>query len=103
VEDHGMKLIASTRPGPLLAAAALAFLAAPPRAAAAEPELPMLSVEEVSKLVGAKDVTILDANTPEVYERGHLPGAIFVDSATLLARLPRDTSRRLVFYCKNTH
>jgi rhodanese-related sulfurtransferase len=86
--------------GALVALAALAFTTLPARAS---DDLAMLSVADVEKMLGASDVRVYDANTREVYEKGHLPGATFVDSKSLLASLPQDKTTRLVFYCKNPH
>jgi rhodanese-related sulfurtransferase len=84
-----------------LALVALALAALPARAAG--DDLQMLSVNDVEKMVGAPDVRIFDANTPEIYAKSHVPGAVFVDSDTLASRLPQDKTTRLVFYCKNPH
>jgi hypothetical protein len=82
---------------PALAAAALLATAA--LAADAEP-FKLLSVEEVSGLVGKPGVTIFDANTPETYAKGHVPGAVFL-LKPIAAQLPADRTTKLVFYCKN--
>ncbi len=85
---------------PLVAAALLAW--APPATAA---DLPKLSVDEVSKLVGAPDVRIYDVNAREVFDKAHLPGATFVELAgsDVEQKLPKDRKTRLVYYCKNPH
>ena len=84
----------------LLAAAALAWT--PPATAA---DLPMLSVDEVEKLVAASDVRIFDVNAREVFEKAHLPGATFVElsDSDVERKLPSDRTLRLVYYCKNPH
>jgi len=96
-----MRRILLRAAGGLLGLAALALTAAVP--ARGSDDLAMLSVGEVEKMLGQGDVRIYDANTHEVYENGHVPGAIFVDAKSLLASLPQDKSTRLVFYCKNPH
>jgi rhodanese-related sulfurtransferase len=83
----------------LLPVVALALALAAPVQAKEEP-FQLLSVEEVAKLVGQPGVAILDANTPETYAEGRLPGAVFVQDP-LAARLPSDKTAKLVFYCKN--
>ncbi len=82
---------------PALAVVALLATAA---YADAEP-CKLLSVDEVATMVGRPGVAILDANTPEIYAKGHLPGAVFVEKSALAAKLPQDRSTKLVFYCKN--
>jgi len=63
----------------------------------------MISTDEVDKLLGAQDVRVYDANNPDVYEKGHLPGAVLVDRKNLEEMLPSDKATRLIFYCKNPH
>ena len=63
----------------------------------------MASVDDVEKFVGQPGVKIFDVNTPESFQSGHVPGAVFVDPKTLASALPQDKSARLVFYCKNPH
>jgi hypothetical protein len=81
------------------ALATVALLTAAPARAADDP-FQMLSVDDVSKLVGATDVKIFDANGRDVYEANRLPGAIFVEKP-LAKVLPKDQTTRLVFYCRN--
>jgi hypothetical protein len=85
-----------------LCAAALAGLAllATPAARAADEPFQMASVDEVSKMLGAPDVQVFDANPRDVYEENRVPGAIFVEKP-LAKLLPKDPSTRLVFYCRN--
>ncbi len=62
---------------PLFFAAALlgVFLAA--AVFAGHPEIPRISVEELKQLVDAKaEVIILDAQLKEIYDRGHIRGAV---------------------------
>jgi rhodanese-related sulfurtransferase len=86
---------------PIFAVLAALALAGAPRAKA--DDFTMISADEVEKLLSAPDVKVFDVNTRETFERGHIPGATFVDSKTLAGALPRDKSARLVFYCKNPH
>jgi hypothetical protein len=79
--------------------AALALLAAPPARAADDP-FELASVDEVSKMLGAADVKVFDANPRDVFEQHRLPGAIFVEKP-LAKLLPKDQGTRLVFYCRN--
>lgn len=38
----------------------------------------LISADELKELLGSEDLVLLDCNTPEVYEKGHIPGAISV-------------------------
>ncbi|MFO0582271.1 MAG: rhodanese-like domain-containing protein [Anaeromyxobacter sp.] len=59
-----------------------------------------LSIDEVEALVGKPDAKIFDVNGPEVYAKGHVPGAIWSELDPT-SKLPADKATRLVFYCKN--
>jgi rhodanese-related sulfurtransferase len=83
----------------LLPALALALALAAPAQAKDEP-FQLVSVDEVTKLLGQPGVAILDANPRDVFDAGRLPGAVFVEDP-LAARLPKDKNAKLVFYCKN--
>jgi len=63
----------------------------------------MVSTGEVAKQLGASGVYLFDANGPDVYAEGHLPGAVLVDRKNLERQLPTDKSADLIFYCKNPH
>jgi rhodanese-related sulfurtransferase len=78
-------------------AAAAAFLAA----ACAHRSEPFatVSIEEVEELLGEPDVVVVDANTPEVFRRNHLPGARHWKSVPPDRLLPAEKDRRIVFYC----
>lgn len=80
---------------PLLAAAALLACAS----RSGEP-FTMVSLDEVERMLGDPRVAIIDANTPETFEEGHLPGARWYrEGPSLAAVLPADKTTRLVFYC----
>lgn len=86
-----------------LAALACALGLAPGRAAAGEP-FTLLSVADLARDMGAKDLKVFDANSPSTYAKGHIPGAVNVDYEDLTAgELPADKATRVVFYCKNRH
>jgi rhodanese-related sulfurtransferase len=79
---------------------------APAVAAAAEPDadLRKMHVDEVAARVEKKDprTFVYDANKPERYAKGHVPGAKWVDSMNLAAdTLPADKTSDVVFYCWN--
>jgi Rhodanese-like domain len=83
---------------PAVVAMALALVASPARPGA-EPYA-TVGVDAVEKMLGASDVRIYDANPRDLFEKSHLPGAIFIGhDKDLSAVLPADKSTRLVFYC----
>ena len=83
----------------ILATAALAAAALALAPVARAGDLPMLSVDEVEKLLGQPGVKIFDVNVPELWEKNHLPGAVFIGDRKLAALLPADKGTKLVFYC----
>lgn len=61
-----------------------------------------LSVDEVEKLIKAKEISVFDNNSKERYEKSHVPTAVWVSVAAFDAKvLPADKERKLVFYCGN--
>lgn len=58
-----------------------------------------LSLDGVERMLGQDDVVIVDANTREIFERYHLPGARHWKSAPLAQLLPPEKEKRVVFYC----
>jgi rhodanese-related sulfurtransferase len=62
-----------------------------------------LSVTDVKALADAKTAVIIDANSPESYQAGHVPGALSfaVIHDKLAASLPADKSTLIVAYCGN--
>jgi len=89
---------ASWRAPWLATAAALIALAVPARGAAREP-YQTLGVDAVERMLGASDVRVYDANTRELFEKNHLPGAVHLGRQKLSVLLPADRTARLVFYC----
>jgi hypothetical protein len=87
-------------PAHLLLLVAL-VLPAPP-AGGAEP-VQEASVERVASMLGQPGVFLFDANTEEVYRKGHLPGARYLPPRFDPKVLPADKGTPLVFYCKNPH
>ncbi len=65
-------------------------------------ELSFISTEELAKGIKEKNIFVVDCNTPEIYEKGHIPTAIHMNSSNPdLKLLPKDKKSALVFYCKN--
>ena len=82
-----------TRLLPLFLLASLAGLPADSPAA--------LTMAQVETLLGKPGVYVFDVNTPELWEQGHLPGAIYLDQSDIRPILPRNKKATLVFYCAN--
>ncbi len=80
----------------------LGALAVPAATRGAEPYREA-SVDEVAALLEQPGVVVYDANTEEVYRKGHLPGARFLPARFDPKTLPADKGAQLVFYCKNPH
>jgi hypothetical protein len=63
-----------------------------------------LTLDQVEALIQKKDADIFDNNGEDVYQKGHVPTAKWVAFNNVKASdLPKDHSRKLVFYCANTH
>ncbi|MGZ6124669.1 MAG: rhodanese-like domain-containing protein [Myxococcales bacterium] len=88
-----------------LLAAAVLFLAGAARADLGKDEgFGDLTVDQVADLIAKKDADVFDNNGKDVYEKGHVPTAKWLAfSAVKESDLPRDKSRKLVFYCANPH
>ncbi len=58
------------------------------------------SAADLQAEMGRGGVTVIHALDAEHYGKGHVPGAVNVDSETMAAGdLPADKSARLIFYC----
>ena len=64
-------------------------------------EYPDLSIKELKKSIESKQVTVIDVNGTESYEKGHIPGAIDFEAseAKLASVLPKDKNALIVAYC----
>jgi len=82
---------------------ALAFFSfSSPTLKAAE-DLQFISTEDLSKGIKDKSLFVVDCNTPETFQKGHIPTSIHMNSSSPDAKLlPTDKKAALVFYCKNT-
>lgn len=58
-----------------------------------------LSMDEVERALGTAGFHVFDANTPELYEKHHVPGARHVQGKAVAQALPPEKDARLVFYC----
>lgn len=63
-----------------------------------------LTVDQVAELIAKKDVDVYDNNGKDTYLKGHVPTAKWVAfNEVKESDLPKDRSRKLVFYCANPH
>jgi rhodanese-related sulfurtransferase len=63
-----------------------------------------LTIDQVADLIARKDADVFDNNPRDMYEKGHVPTAKWLAfNAVKESDLPKDKSRKLVFYCANTH
>jgi rhodanese-related sulfurtransferase len=60
-----------------------------------------LTMAQVEARLGQPGVYVYDVNVPELWESGHLPGAIHIDTPRIRRFLPRDRNVTLIFYCAN--
>ena len=67
-------------------------------------QFPVISAEDVRTWVTGKSKAVLiDSRMPDEYQQGHIPGAINIPAERMrseAARLPRDKTRPLIFYCR---
>ena len=100
VSFPGMKILSAS-----LLAAGLMLFACRARADLAKDEgFGDLTVDQVSDLISQKDIDVFDNNGKDVYAKGHVPTAKWVAFNGVQENdLPKDKSRKLVFYCANTH
>ena len=65
-------------------------------------ELSSLTVDQVAEHIAKGDVSVIDNNPKDMWQKGHLPTATWVDFKNVQASdLPKDKDRMLVFYCAN--
>lgn len=64
-------------------------------------EYPDVSIKELKNSIQKKEVTVIDVNGTESFEKGHIPGAIDFESseAKLESLLPKDKNALIVAYC----
>jgi hypothetical protein len=95
-----MKILRST-----LLAAGLALFAFAARAEDAKHEgFGELTMDQVSDLIAKHDADIFDNNSKDEWVKGHVPTAKWMAFKDVKeSDLPADKTRKLVFYCHNTH
>jgi len=72
----------------------------------AKAQFPNVSAEEVKAwMEGKRTVVLIDARLPDEYQAGHIPGAINIPAERMkleAARLPKDKTIPIIFYCRGT-
>ena len=65
-------------------------------------EFGSLTVDQVAEHVAKGDASIFDNNPKDMWQKGHVPTAKWVDFKDVQASdLPKDKDRTLIFYCAN--
>ena len=64
-----------------------------------------ISLNDVQAAAAAKTAVIIDANSPDSYQAGHVPGALSFAAIknNLAASLPADKNTLIIAYCGNPH
>ena len=64
-----------------------------------------ISPKDVQSAADAKSAVIIDANSPDSYKAGHVPGALSFAAIknNLAASLPADKNALIIAYCGNPH
>src|SRR6185295_3811113 len=62
-----------------------------------------ITIKELKSDIAAKNVTLLDANGTDSWQKGHIPGAINFETSQkdLTKVLPKDKNALIVAYCGN--
>jgi rhodanese-related sulfurtransferase len=62
-----------------------------------------ISIQDVKTAADAKSAVIIDANGPDSYKAGHVPGALSWAEikSDLAAKLPADKNTTIIAYCGN--
>lgn len=64
-----------------------------------------ISMKDVQAAATTKSAVIIDANSPDSYQAGHVPGALSFAAIrnNLAASLPADKNTLIIAYCGNPH
>ena len=64
----------------------------------------VVSAEQVrERLTDGRKVMLIDTRTPDEYKDGHIPGALNIQPDRIkpaAAKLPKDKSTAIIFYCR---
>ena len=64
--------------------------------------LKSIAPADLQAQIQARHVSVYDVNSPQSWQKAHVPGAKHLDSTTFTAGdLPPDKAASLVFYCSN--
>lgn len=71
---------------------------------AAQAQYPVVSAEQLKSMMdGKRKIVVIDTRLPEEYREGHVAGAISIPAERIKvdrAKLPKDKTTPLVFYCR---
>ena len=81
----------------------LSLLAVTVAGAFAATEFADITLPDLKKAIAAKDVVVIDVNSPDSYKTGHIPGAIsyLAVKDDLASKLPANKDTLIVAYCGN--
>lgn len=60
-----------------------------------------ISLKQAERLLGQKDVYFFDVNPEDIWQQGHIPGAININKPDWQSLLPQNKTATLIFYCMN--
>lgn len=60
-----------------------------------------ITLNQAEDMHGQKNVYFLDVNPDEIWNQGHVPGAIHINKEDWQDLLPKDKGATLIFYCMN--
>lgn len=60
-----------------------------------------ISLKQAEQLLGQKNVYFFDVNPEDIWQQGHIPGAVNINKPDWQSLLPKDKTATLIFYCMN--
>lgn len=67
-------------------------------------QYPVVTAQDVKTWMdGKRKIMLIDTRLPEEYRAGHIPGAVNIPAERMhveAARLPKDKSTPIIFYCR---
>lgn len=60
-----------------------------------------ISLKQAERLLGQKDVYFFDVNPEDIWQQGHIPGAVNINKPDWQSLLPTNKTATLIFYCMN--
>lgn len=73
-------------------------------ASSAQAQYLIVNAEQVKEQATAnRNLLVVDVRTPDEYREGHIPGAVNIQPESIgssAARLPKDKTAPIIFYCR---